>query len=301
MKVPTAAIDSDNGLLGRFNWDYQGKLLIALDENGEFVHNKKGQGHLRSWLCAKQQDYKKECCSPITMGDYANLCALTNELLSMRVEKNGDARSAIFSVDERYSKNRAEKELEVDGEPMAVERREVYFRELYEAINDPTAVAVFAHELVTEDCAEYNFQANIPKNELREDLKEVADERGWVGEFLEAWEARDVRWTGEKTTTEADLPDRSPPQFSTTPTRFFLEPNIEYDTATVYIGLSEWAKAKRDELPTRHCRNHRQLGIYLRQAIKKRKLEKRASNGKDAVSASHTYKKKMLRLRRMWV
>ena len=120
MKVPTAAIDSDNGLLGRFNWDYQGKLLITLDENGEFVHNKKGQGHLRSWLCAKQQDYKKECCSPITMGDYANLCALTNELLSMRVEKNGDARIAVFPVDERYSKNHAEKELEVGGEPMAV-------------------------------------------------------------------------------------------------------------------------------------------------------------------------------------
>ena len=57
MKVPTAAIDSDNGLLGRFNWEYQGKLLITLDENGEFVHNKKGQGHLRSWLCAKQQGY----------------------------------------------------------------------------------------------------------------------------------------------------------------------------------------------------------------------------------------------------
>ena len=75
------------------------------------------------------------------------------------------------------------------------------------------------------------------------------------------------------------MPDRSPPQFSTTPTRF-LEPNIEYDTATVYIGLSEWAKAKRDELPTRRCRNHRQLGIYLRQAIKEGKLEKRASNGK---------------------
>ena len=50
-------------------------------------------------------------------------------------------------------------------------------------------MAVFAHELLTEDCVEYNFQANIPKNELREDLKEAADERGWVGEFLEAWEA----------------------------------------------------------------------------------------------------------------
>ena len=58
-----------------------------------------------------------------------------------------------------------------------------------------------------------------------------------------------------------------------------MEPNIEYDTATAYIGLSEWAKAKRGELPTRRFRNHRQLGIYLRGAINEEKLKQRASNG----------------------
>ena len=92
---------------------------------------------------------------------------MTNELLSMRVEKNGDARSAVFSVHERYSKNHTEKEVEVDGEPVTVERREVYFRELYEAINDPVAVAVFAHELLTEDCAEYNPGQNSKKRAPR--------------------------------------------------------------------------------------------------------------------------------------
>ena len=97
MKVPTAEIDSENGLLGRFNWDYQGKLLHCLDENGEFVHNKKSHGRLRSWLCAKQQDYKKECFSPITMGDYVNLCALTNVLLSMRVGGGAVMLVALFS------------------------------------------------------------------------------------------------------------------------------------------------------------------------------------------------------------
>ena len=75
------------------------------------------------------------------------------------------------------------------------------------------------------------------------------------------------------------MSDRSTPQFSTTPTRL-LEPNIEYDTATLCIWLSEWARAKRDELPTRRFRNHRQLGIYLRRAINEEKLKKRASNGR---------------------
>ena len=120
------------------------------------------------------------------MDDYSLLCSLSNELLSMRVEKNGDARSAVFPVNERYSKNHADKGLKVDGEPMTAERRRAYFKTLHEAIEDPIAVAAFAHELLAEDCATYDFQGNIPETELRENLKDVADERGWVGEFLEA-------------------------------------------------------------------------------------------------------------------
>jgi hypothetical protein len=59
-----------------------------------------------------------------------------------------------------------------------------------------------------------------------------------------------------------------------------LEPDVEHDTATVYIGLSEWAKANHETLPTMQCRNHRQLGIYLRGAINEGSLRKSASNGK---------------------
>ena len=85
--------------------------------------------------------------------------------------------------------------------------------------------------------------------------------------------------TGEKTTTEADLSDRSTPQFPTTPTRF-LEPDVKHDTATVHIGLGEWAKTNHGTLPTIQCRNHRQLGIGLRGAVNEGMLKKRASNGK---------------------
>ena len=93
---------------------------------------------------------------------------------------------------------------------------------------------------------------------------------------------------GGETTTEADLSDRSTPQFSTTPTRF-SEPSVEHDTATVYIGLGKWAKANHGTPPTKQCRNHRQLGIYLRGVVNEGKQKNAsATTGRRSICSFRT-------------
>ena len=81
----------------------------------------------------------------------------------------------------------------VDGEPMTTQRRRAYFTELYEAINDPLTIAAFTHELLNEECADFDFQ-DIPETDIRLQLKEVYDEKPWVRNFLYAWTNSEVHW-----------------------------------------------------------------------------------------------------------
>ncbi len=104
------------------------------------------------------------------MNDYANLVALTNDPLSTRVESNGDARNAAIECDDCYSMHAAETGAIYDGVAMSVEGRRAYLVQLFEGIKDPLVQAAFHHEMVNEECAKYDFQGNIPKNEFRATL-----------------------------------------------------------------------------------------------------------------------------------
>ena len=159
--APNCGLDEPNGLLGRFTYPYMNKLLICADELGEMIFNKKGRSDLRCWLTRTKGEYKKECCSPVYIEDHSNLVANTNEILAAHTESEGDCRNAIFMIDERYTKHGAEKGLIVDGDPMAMQRRKLYFTELFEATNDPLTIAAFTHELLNEECADFDFQ-DIP-------------------------------------------------------------------------------------------------------------------------------------------
>ena len=54
---------------------------------------------------------------------------------------------------------------------MTVECRRAYFHDLYEAINDPLCQSAFVHDMNMEDCATFDFQSNIPEDDLRDSLK----------------------------------------------------------------------------------------------------------------------------------
>jgi hypothetical protein len=257
---PSAPIDSEEGLLGRFNWHFQGRLLVLLDENGEFVTKKKQHGRLRSWFVTQQMDYKQCNFQPVTMSDHSNLVALTNELLSLRVESRGDARNAVIAISEDYSKYACEEGRVVEGEPMTHERRNRYFRELYEAIHDPLVQGAFVHEMMAEECAGYDFQAQIPHTELRETMQEVSDDNAWVDQFLTAWR-------------EGGLSAPEGVGYSSAET--------VYEVNQLFTELMQWAE--RDAYgpdARRAVRNVWQVGIRFRSACMSGRLEKRKSHGR---------------------
>ena len=129
--APNCGLDQPNGLLGRFTYPYMSKLLICADELGEMIFNKKGRSNLRCWLTRAKDEYKKECCPPIYIGDHANLAANTSEVLATHTETDGDCRNGIYAIDEQYAQYSAEQGLIVDGEPMTMQRRRTYFAEFY--------------------------------------------------------------------------------------------------------------------------------------------------------------------------
>ena len=262
--VPTAhAIDSPNGLVGRFNWPYQRKLCVVLDEMGHVIFNKKAIGDMRAFLCAEQVDYKQEGKAPVAMRDYAYVIANTNVALAINVESNGDAQNAVFPIDERYTKEYAGKGYIVEGEPMTFERKSSYFSELYEAFDDPAVQSAFVHEMNAEECAAFNFQANIPRNELRESLAEANDDRSWRGRFLGDWRAGRIA-IRERTvginTGSYDTEERTE--------KDYIKADEECEAPKLFQFVKLGAREENVDENELNCRDHRQFG--LREKLNKR-------------------------------
>ena len=100
-------------------------MLILLDEGGEFMFDRRGHAKLRTWLSSNRVTFTQKGCMGVEMNDFACLIALTNEIMSIRVEARGDARSVPIAVNEGYSLASAEAGSIVDGEPMTIDRRKL--------------------------------------------------------------------------------------------------------------------------------------------------------------------------------
>ena len=53
----------------------------------------------------------------------------------------------------------------------------------------------FLYEMLQVDLSEYDFQSNIPKNDLRASLSYVADEDSYLDEFIVAWANSELYYT----------------------------------------------------------------------------------------------------------
>lgn len=253
---PKENLCAPNGLLGRFNWIYQAKLLVVLDENGEFMFNYGAHGSLRSWLSTNRTQFKKEGFSPVEMNDFSSLIALTNDLNSIRIEKKGDARGAPIPVNEGYSMASAEAGAMVDGEPMTIERRKAYFRDgakymLSKEIG-PFVQRAFVHHLQSIDLSDYDFQSNIPKNSLRADLAEVADADAYLDDFIAAWSTGELYYfyRDAKTMIEPNVTNR----LGVTEKNWITAKHM-------WEAFSAWSKDTHQN--TQNCRNVNQLSLKL--------------------------------------
>jgi len=176
------------------------------------------------------------------------LIALTNDLMSMRVEHKGDARSAPIHINEGYSMASAEAGEIVDGEPMTVERRAQYFKDganymLSEEIGVHVQRA-FLHKMLQIDLTDYDFQSNIPKNDLRAQLSDVADEDAYLDDFVDAWAAGELYYV-YRDDTKCLLTNGSPqtPEW--------------YQLKSVWQAFETWHKDT--QVDTRNCRSSGQL------------------------------------------
>ena len=271
--VPTTTLTGDDGLLGRFNANFMGKLLHVLDENAPFVGNKAAHGRLRSWLVAKTVEYKACHHQPVVMNDFANLMGLTNDNRSMRVEKNGDARNAVIAINEAYSLHAAETNVVFEGEPMTIERRLEYFTQLYEAINDPSVAAAFLFEMLAEDCETFDFQGKIPKNEFRADLAEASNDLAWQDEFLDAWESGSAWWREDAIAT-SDMGD----DFTSSEV-CKLSTDGPVAGKDLFKAVTAWAKREGSASATSQCYSQPQLGLALRAVIPSRITKTKRNSG----------------------
>ncbi len=119
--------------------------------------------------------------------------------------------------------------------------------------------------MVNEECAKYDFQGNIPKNEFRATLQEVSNERVWIAQFLDARAARSIWWEFERAPGDMEL--------------IYLEVGRDYSVSDIYKGLITWATKIGSTLATSQCRNAQQLGLRFRDPIKTGRIIKRKSHG----------------------
>ncbi len=74
---------------------------------------------------------------------------------------------------------------------MTLDRRRAYFSEGADLILNESGWCVqqaFLHDMQQVDVEGYDFQSNIPQNELHETLACVADEFSYISEFTDAWQ-----------------------------------------------------------------------------------------------------------------
>ena len=252
---PTSGMCDDEGLLGKFNWLHHSKMLILLDENGEFMFDRRGHAKLRTWLSSNRVTYTQKGCMGVEMNDFACLIALTNEIMSIRVEARGDARSVPMAINEGYSLASAEAGSIVDGEPMTIDRRKQYFRDgakyLLSSEIGAFVQRAFLGEMLQVDLSEYDFQSNIPNNDLRASLAYVGDEDSYLDEFVEAWSNNELYYTYRDEDIYLLPNERN--SLCTTPKW--------YKFKDVWLAFVAWSSNTHSDV--HNCRNDKQLALKL--------------------------------------
>ena len=252
---PTSGLSDDEGLLGKFNWLHHSKMLILLDENGEFMFDRRGHAKLRTWLSSNRVTFTQKGCMGVEMNDFACLIALTNEIMSIRVEARGDARSVPIAINEGYSLASAEAGSIVDGAPMTIDRRKQYFRDGAKYLLSPEigtfVQRAFLGEMLQVDLSEYDFQSNIPNNDLRASLAYVADEDSYLDEFVEAWSNNELYYTYRD--QDVMLVPNEYNSLCTTPKW--------HKFRDVWLAFVAWSSNTHSDV--HNCRNDKQLALKL--------------------------------------
>ena len=176
---PDASINSENGLLGRFNWLYANRLLVYLDENTEFSFDIRKNKELLRYLSSSKRQFKAEGKVPVDMPDHASLVMTTNDIKGARV-LDGEARTAVLECSNKYCKRFAD--AEVDG--MTQQTRREYFNNLAAAIDEQSVQEAFLHMLLSRDISDFDLQV-LPKTELRQDMQSIVEDP--VEEFARLW------------------------------------------------------------------------------------------------------------------
>ena len=190
----SAKIDDNTGLLGQFNWDHRGRLLIYIDEGGLFVHAKNTQGTLKRYLSTPNWEYGKKGVQPVMMRDKASIVQTTNDPNICKAE-DGGSRAAIIQAADTYSVKYAEAgtEVMIDGQKvnMTPEIRKAYFKALGDAIKDPLTQRAVLYDYQKMDLSNFDIQ-KIPVTELRRQLQGLTE--CTVLQFVKAWVRDDLSY-----------------------------------------------------------------------------------------------------------
>ena len=186
-------LNSNIGLLGQFNRGHENKLIIYLDENGEFTHAKKGNLQLESFLSAPQIQVAAKGINPVTMEDGCGIIMTSNNKMFGRAEPNGCKLFAVQCSD-KYSAHYAAKGI--DG--MTYAKRQDYFNKLGKAMDNELVQRAFIYQMQTRDLSKYKTSSgnassawqSYPQTNL---LKEMCcHSKCIVLEFIEAWKEHRV-------------------------------------------------------------------------------------------------------------
>ena len=181
-------LNSDIGLLGKYNRGHENKLVIYLDENGEFTHAVKGNLQLESFLSASQIQVAAKGVNPVTIQDGCGIIMTSNNKMFARADPSG---SKLFAVQcsDKYSKHYAEKGI--DG--MTLQIREDYFNKLGKAMDNELVQRAYIHQMQTRDLSKYRTTPGVasaawqsyPQTNL---LKEMCcHSKCLVLDFIETW------------------------------------------------------------------------------------------------------------------
>ena len=109
----------------------------------------------------------------------------------------------------------------------------------------------FLHEMQQIDLSFYDFQNNIPENELRKEMSHVADEDSYLDTFVEEWQSGNLYYDYRETKKVLEM------SFINS-----LGGNTEWVRAVhVWEAFANWSKDKC--IDSRNCRNINQLSMKL--------------------------------------
>lgn len=140
----TYIIQDNRELYGDFNSQFQGKLLIIVEEasSGE---NHKNNDILKAKITSKKQNVNKKCVASYSVNDFADYIFFSNNRNPLPI-KQGNRRLAVFDADTSMRGN--------------VE----YFKDLSKKLNDPLVKWCFYSYLKRRETFEcpIDFQVSIP-------------------------------------------------------------------------------------------------------------------------------------------